>query len=100
MKCFFIEVMNIPKEKLHPGLRTYQGYEEPDTYNLFLTAMCSFEVFFEGFNCKSYRCLWLRGPEDLKKLDPVKVGKPYKAPLGSAVGRNVATENVWLQSSC
>jgi len=37
MKCFFIEVMNIPKEKLHPGLRTYQGYEEPDTYNLFLS---------------------------------------------------------------
>jgi len=37
MKCFFIEVMNIPKEKLHAGLRSYQEYEEPDTYNLFLS---------------------------------------------------------------
>jgi len=29
--------MNIPKEKLHAGLRSYQEYEEPDTYNLFLS---------------------------------------------------------------
>jgi len=29
--------MNIPKDKLHAGLRSYQGYEEPDTYNLFLS---------------------------------------------------------------
>jgi len=37
MDCYFIEITNIPKDKIHAGLRSFRGFDEPETYTLFLS---------------------------------------------------------------